>query len=136
MNRILASAFVAPALRPAVPLRGLGFNLRFATGADHSVLKRGVKEANIAYCAPMQLYHGLMSQIADDPADYIFLPMVRGLDHVGNEPHAKVCPIVQASPCILRQDLGAKLNGNLLSPVIDVGAGNYGLVGHLCNSLA
>jgi len=106
-------------------LRGLGFNLRFATGADHSVLKRGVKEANIAYCAPMQLYHGLMSQIADDPADYIFLPMVRGLDHVGNEPHAKVCPIVQASPCILRQDLGARLNGNLLSPVIDVGAGDY-----------
>ncbi|MEI2725058.1 MAG: BadF/BadG/BcrA/BcrD ATPase family protein [Verrucomicrobiota bacterium] len=105
--------------------RALGFNLRFATGADHSVLKRGVKEANIAYCAPMQLYHGLMSQIADDPADYIFLPMVRGLDHVGNEPHAKVCPIVLASPCILGQDLGSKLNGNLLSPVIDVGADNY-----------
>lgn len=105
--------------------RALGLNLRFATGADHSVLKRGVKEANIAYCAPMQLYHGLMSQIADEPADYIFLPMVRGLDHVGNEPHAKVCPVVQASPCILRHDLNAKLNGNLISPVIDVGAGNY-----------
>lgn len=105
--------------------RALGFNLRFATGADHSVLKRGVKEANIAYCAPMQLYHGLMSQIADEAADYIFLPMVRGLDHIGKEPHAKVCPIVQASPCILRQDLGAKLNGNMISPVIDVGAANY-----------
>ncbi len=105
--------------------RALGLNLRFSTGADHGVLKRGVKEANIAYCAPMQLYHGLMSQNTDDPTDYIFLPMVRGLGHVGNEPHAKVCPVVQASPCLLRQDLNAKLNGNLLSPVIDVGAGNY-----------
>ena len=103
----------------------LGFNLRFATGADHGVLKRGVKEANIAYCAPMQLYHGLMSQLADDPVDFIFLPMVRGLDHVDDEPHAKVCPIVQASPCILLRDLDTKLNGNLLSPVIDVGVGNY-----------
>ncbi len=105
--------------------RELGFNLRLTTGADHSVLKRGVKEANIPYCAPMQLYHGLTSQMADTPADFIFLPMVRSLPRVGNEPHAKVCPVVQASPWILRRDLDAKLNGTVLSPVIDVGAGNY-----------
>ena len=105
--------------------RALGFNLRFSTGADHSVLKRGVKQANIPYCAPMQLYHGLTSQMADDAADFIFLPMVRGLNRVANEQHAKVCPVVQASPWLLRRDLDAKLNGNMLSPVIDVGAGNY-----------
>lgn len=105
--------------------RELGFNLRFSTGADHGVLKRGVKEANIPYCAPMQLYHGLTSQMADEAADFIFLPMVRGLNRVGDEKHAKVCPIVQASPWILRRDLDSKLNGNMLSPVIDVGAGNY-----------
>ncbi len=90
-------------------IRGLGLNLRFATCADHSVLRCGVNEANLAYCAPMQLYHGLMSQIADDPVDCIFLSMVRGLDHVGIEPHAKVWPIVQACTCILRQDLAASL---------------------------
>jgi predicted CoA-substrate-specific enzyme activase len=106
-------------------LRELGFNLRLSTGADHSVLKRGVKEANIPYCAPMQLYHGLTSQMADTPADFIFLPMVRSLPRVESEPYSKVCPVVQASPWILRQDLAAKLNGTVLSPVIDVGSGNY-----------
>jgi len=105
--------------------RALGFNLRFATGADHAVLKRGVKEANIPFCAPMQLFHGLTSQMADGDADFLFLPMVRGLHHVANEAHAKVCPIVQASPWILRQDHAARLNGNLLAPVIDIGAGGY-----------
>lgn len=104
---------------------GLGYNLRFSTGADHSVLKRGLKEANIPYCAPMQLYHGLTSQMADGGADFVFLPMVRGLPRVGGEQHAKACPVVQASPWLLRQDLNNKLSGNVLSPVIDVGPGNY-----------
>ena len=92
--------------------RELGFNFRLTTGADHSVLKRGVKEANISDCAPMQLYHGLTSQMADAAVDFIFLPMVRSLPRVGNEPYSKVCPVVQASPWILRRDLAAKLNPN------------------------
>jgi len=84
-----------------------------------------VKEANIAYCAPMQLYHGLTSQMTEVPADFIFLPMVRSSPRVDNEPHSKVCPVVQASPWLLRHDLAAQLSGSVLSPVIDVGAGNY-----------
>ena len=106
-------------------LRELGFNLRVTTGADHSVLKRGVKEANIPYCAPMQLYHGLTSQMAEEPADFIFLPMLRSLPRVEDERASRVCHVVQASPWILRHDLAAKLNGGVLSPVIDVGVGNY-----------
>ncbi|MCX6878240.1 MAG: acyl-CoA dehydratase activase-related protein [Verrucomicrobia bacterium] len=105
--------------------RALGFNLRLSTGADHSVLKRGVKEANIPYCAPMQLYHGLTSLMAEAPADFLFLPMLRSLPRVDREPYSKVCPVVQASPWLLRHDLAAKLTGRVLSPVIDVGAGNY-----------
>ena len=72
----------------------------------------------------MQLYHGLADRMAEAPADFVFLPMLRGLPHVAQEPLAKVCPIVQASPWILRHDLDASLNGNMLSPVIDVGTGN------------
>lgn len=119
-------------------LRQLGFNLRLTTGADHSVLKRGTQEANIPYCAPMQLYHGLTSQMADAPVDFLFLPMVRSLPRVDHEPYSKACPVVQASPWILRQDLAAKLTGRVLSPVIDVGAGNYESAEfrHSCASLA
>ncbi|MFN3407822.1 MAG: BadF/BadG/BcrA/BcrD ATPase family protein [Limisphaerales bacterium] len=106
-------------------LHGLGLDLKFSTGADHAVLKRGVQRANIPFCAPMQLYHGLADRMAEEPADFVFLPMLRGLTHAGQEPLAKVCPIVQASPWILRRDLEATLNGNVLSPVIDIGRGNY-----------
>ena len=110
----LTDEFTLKGLFPffATFFRELGFNFRLTTGADHSVLKRGVKEANISYCAPMQLYHGLTSQMADAAADFIFLPMVRSLPRVGNEPYSKVCPVVQASPWILRRDLAAKLNPN------------------------
>jgi predicted CoA-substrate-specific enzyme activase len=119
-------------------LRELGCNLRLITGADHSVLKRGIKEANIPYCAPMQLYHGIISQLAEAPAEFVFLPMVRSLPRVASEPYSKACPVVQASPWILRQDLAAKLTGRVLSPVIDVGTGNYDSAEfrHSCASLA
>ena len=119
--------FILKGLFPffATFFRELGFNLRLTTGADHNVLKRGVKEANLSYCAPMQLYHGLISQMAEATADFIFLPMLRSLPRVGNAPYAKVCPLAQASPSILCRDLDATLNGKVLSPVIDVGDGNY-----------
>ena len=123
----LTDEFTLKGLLPlfATFLRELGFNLRLTTGADHGVLKRGTQEANIPYCAPMQLYHGLTSQMADEAADFLLLPMLRSLPRVADEPYAKVCPVVQASPWILRQDLAAKLAGRVLSPVIDLGAGNY-----------
>ncbi len=123
----LTDEFTLKGILPLVAafVRGLGFNLRLTTGADHGVLKRGTQEANIAYCAPMQLYHGLTSQMAEEPADFLLLPMLRSLPRVDNEPYSKVCPVVQASPWILRQDLAAKLTGKVLSPVIDVGDGNF-----------
>lgn len=123
----LTDEFTLKGLLPffATFLHELGLDLRFATGADHSVLKRGVQRANIPFCAPMQLYHGLADRLANETADFVFLPMLRGLPRVAGEPHAKVCPIVQASPWILRRDFDAQLNGNALSPVIDVGVGNY-----------
>ncbi len=105
--------------------RALGLNPRVTTGAGHDTLKRGIAEANVPFCAPMQLYHGVTSRMADEPADFVFLPMMRGLSRVASEADAKLCPVVQASPWILRHDLSAKLDGNVLSPVIDIGTGSY-----------
>ncbi len=102
----------------------LGFDLVIPDGAGQSALKRGIQEANVPFCAPMQLYHGLVSQMADDNPDFLFLPMVRSVPRMPRESHAVVCPIVQASADILRWDLKPDMAGRILSPVIDFGETN------------
>ena len=105
----------------------LGFDVDIHTGADQRALKRGIEEANVPFCAPMQQYHGLVSAMTDTRPDYLLVPMLRGLPRVGQEQHAKVCPIVQASPDMLRLDLGldqASAFTQLVDPVIDIGPGN------------
>jgi len=101
-------------------IRELGFDLVVGRGGDHKTLKRGIEEANVPFCAPMQLHHGLVSRLADEQAEHLFLPMVRSLPRSGDEPLAVVCPIVQAAPDILSWDLGERAKGRVVSPVIDV----------------
>jgi activator of 2-hydroxyglutaryl-CoA dehydratase/predicted nucleotide-binding protein (sugar kinase/HSP70/actin superfamily) len=123
----LTDEFALKGLLPffATFLHGLGLDMRYSTGADHAVLKQGVQRANIPFCAPMQLYHGLTGRMAGEACDFVFLPMLRGLPRIDDEPYAKVCPILQASPWLLRSDFNDRLNGNVLAPVVDLGTGNY-----------
>ncbi len=102
----------------------LGFDLVVHTGADQSVLKRGIEEANVPFCAPMQQYHGLISGLGEAAPDYLFLPMLRSLPKVKDESVTVTCPIVQGSPDVMRLDLGPDLKSTILSPVIDIGDGN------------
>jgi predicted CoA-substrate-specific enzyme activase len=106
----------------ATYLHRLGFDLAVRRGATQAVLKRGIEEANVPFCAPMQQYHGLVTGLAEARPEYLFLPMVRSLPRLGDEPHAVICPIVQASADVIRTDLGADLHSKVISPVIDVGA--------------
>ena len=99
----------------------LGFNLSIAPIGGQTALKRGIQQANVPFCAPMQLYHGLVGQMADSHSDYLFLPMLRTMQRLDREQHSNICPIVQGSPDILRLDLGAKARGKLISPVINMG---------------
>jgi predicted CoA-substrate-specific enzyme activase len=102
----------------------LGFDLLVRRGADQAALKRGVEGANVPFCAPMQQFHGLVSAMADERPDFLFLPMLRGIEHSAGEPHATVCPIVQGSPDVLRWDLGKATTSDVISPVIDIGRSN------------
>ena len=122
----LSDEFMLKGLFPffAVFLHELGFDLFVPAGADHAALKRGIQEANVPFCAPMQLFHGLAGKMADEPCDFLFVPMVRGVSRTAAEPYATVCPIAQGSPDVLRWDLQQKLAGRLVSPVINVGEGN------------
>ena len=102
----------------------LGFNVEVFTGADQKALKRGIEEANVPFCAPMQQYHGLVGAMNESGADCMFLPMLRSIPRVGSEEYSRVCPIVQGSADMLRWDLGHDLHCPIISPVIDVGPGN------------
>lgn len=104
-------------------LNELGFDLVVQRGADQSLLKRGIEEANVPFCAPMQQFHGVVSAMAEKKPDYIFVPMLRNLPAVKDEEHTKVCPIVQGAADMLRWDLGPEVGSKIVSPVVDFGPG-------------
>lgn len=92
----------------------IGFDPVVRRNATHAVLKRGIEESNVPFCAPMQLYHGLVSEMSQD--DAVFLPMLRDIPRTKNEPHSVTCPIEQGSADLLKWDLP---EARILSPVID-----------------
>ena len=122
----LADEFMLKGLFPffAAFLSELGLKLLVLDSPDHQALRRGIQEANVSFCAPMQLFHGLAGAMADLNPDYVFWPMIRHLPRVADEPNAVTCPIVQASPDLLKWDLGARVSGKVISPVVNIGPEN------------
>jgi predicted CoA-substrate-specific enzyme activase len=136
----LSDEFMLKGLFPffATFLYELGFELDIAGRAGQQALKRGIEEANVPFCAPMQLYQGLVSSMAEREPDYIFAPMLREVSRVARENHSVVCPIAQASPDLVRWTLGDRNGGKLVSPVVDIGEGRLDSPKFLdsCRSLA
>ena len=122
----LTDEFLLKSLFPffATFLHELGLDLVAPEGGDQAALKRGIQGANVPFCAPLQLFHGLVGRMAETASDFLFVPMLRATPRVDSEPNATVCPTVQASPDILRWDLRAQAAGRVVSPVIDIGVGN------------
>lgn len=87
-----------------------GFDLEIVAGDAHAALKRGIQCAHVPFCAPMQLFHGVAGQMAETGADWLFVPMLRMLPPAKGQPHAVVCPIIQAAPDILQRQLGRLKN--------------------------
>lgn len=104
--------------------KSLNFEVKTFTDANHSDLKKGIEKANIPFCAPMQLYHGINQKIIENSNDLIFLPMIKSIPRVGTVPNSCTCPIVQGSSDILRWDFGKELWPRILSPTIEMGQKN------------
>ena len=119
----LTDEFLLKGLFPffATFIRELGLDLDVHRGADQKVLKRGIEEANVPFCAPMQQFHGVAANMADAEPDFLFMPMIRTLPRVSGEERSVLCPIVQSAPDLLRWDLGKRAAGKIVSPIIDVG---------------
>jgi predicted CoA-substrate-specific enzyme activase len=106
-------------------VHALGLDIEWLSGADKETLKLGVQEANVPFCAPMQMFHGLSRQLSDGGADHVLMPIVRSTPQVNDEPCNQVCPIVQAAPDLMRQDLGPAVAPRLLTPEIRFGVGGF-----------
>ena len=106
-------------------LRELGFDPVMFSGAGSKALKRGIEAANVPFCAPLQQYHGIVPEMAESNPDYLLLPMMRSVPRIHDEPHSCVCPMVQGSADIVRWNLPEGQTCKVISPVVDMGVGNY-----------
>jgi activator of 2-hydroxyglutaryl-CoA dehydratase/predicted nucleotide-binding protein (sugar kinase/HSP70/actin superfamily) len=102
-------------------LSEIGATPVLAESADRDALKRGIARSNTPWCAPMQLYHGVISGLCDDGVDFLFLPRLRSLPRPPDATHSGTCPICQASPDLLRWDLALGEGTPVLSPTLDLG---------------
>lgn len=120
----LSDEFMLKGLAPffITLLRGLGCRLVFGASPDQATLRRGIQAANVPFCAPMQLFQGIVGELADLEADALFLPMVTTLPRAGEESVAKTCPIVQAGPQMAWSCLSDDTRPRILSPLIAVDA--------------
>ena len=114
----LTDEFALKSLLPffVIFFRRLGYRCRVARGAGAKALHKGIEGARVPFCAPAQLYHGVFFELAEERADHYFVPMLRDLPRVGDEEHAVLCPIVQASPDLVGSLLPEK--GRVLRPVL------------------
>ena len=96
----LTDEFTMKSLFPffATFIHGLGYELEVYRGADQALLKRGIEESNVPFCAPMQHYHGVVSLLAEREVDYIFMPMLRDIPRVKEEKFSVLCPSSRRAP--------------------------------------
>ncbi len=102
----------------------LGFEVRIHSDAGQPALKRGIEEATVPFCAPMQLYQGVVAQALEEEPDFFFAPRLRDLPRQQDEFHAVTCPIVQGSPEILAHLFAGRGKTKILRDRIDMGPGN------------
>lgn len=105
-------------------LRRLGMRCSVLRHADVKTLRSGIETAGTAYCAPMQLVHGIHRELLNRDTDYVLLPVFRGIPHVASEEHSTLCPMVIASSDILAA-LGESEKAKLLRPLVDFDAGGF-----------
>lgn len=103
-------------------LHEAGFDLEIVSGAGQDELKRGIQAANAAFCAPMQLFHGVAERLAASGADRMFVPMIRSLPRAKGQRCSIVCPIVQGAPKVVECGLG--VGPRIISPLIEFSEGN------------
>jgi predicted CoA-substrate-specific enzyme activase len=103
-------------------LNALDARVIMSTKTTKEIMEQSVELSYTDSCFPLKLLHGHIAAIADR-ADYILYPCflrLGGKEGAENQKYA--CPLVQASPFIVRHVLN--LGERLLTPIVDFSLGD------------
>jgi predicted CoA-substrate-specific enzyme activase len=109
-------------------LNALGAKVFFSSKTNNQIMEESVELSYTDSCFPLKLLHGHVASLKN--VDYILYPCAirMGLKE-GDENQKYSCPLVQASPFIIRQSLG--LGKRLLIPIIDFSRGDRDVINNL-----
>jgi predicted nucleotide-binding protein (sugar kinase/HSP70/actin superfamily) len=108
-------------------LNALGVRVIISHKTNKEIVERAIELAYTDSCFPIKLLHGHAAALRE--ADYLLFPSAIRLGLTeGPENQKYACPLIQASPFIVRQVLG--LEKKLLIPIIDFSLGDKDV---LCN---
>ncbi len=102
----------------------LGFRVEVARRAGGAVLRRGIEGGRLPYCAPMQLFHGVVFELVERHPDVLFLPLVRSIPRVDDADAGELCPLVLGSPDVVGGVLPPD-GPRVVRSVIDFDEGGY-----------
>ena len=123
------------------PLSTVGFNRSFLMNTFFPLFNRfflevgykpvvagavdpaGVDRRNAPFCFPVELAHGLFSDLLSQRPDLLFLPHIRGVKVADDATVSCVCPFVQGEPYYLNAAFPEAEKMTRLSPVLDLSRG-------------
>jgi predicted CoA-substrate-specific enzyme activase len=110
-------------------LNTLGVKTVLSSKTTKEIMEQSAELSYTDSCFPLKLVHGHIASLKNK-ADYILYPsFIRLGMKDGDENQKYACPLVQASPFIVRQVLN--LGENLLSPIIDLSRGSEETISNL-----
>ncbi|MDD5126506.1 MAG: acyl-CoA dehydratase activase [Dehalococcoidales bacterium] len=111
-------------------LNALGVRVALSGKTSKQIMEHAIELAYTDSCFPMKLLHGHAAALKN--ADYILYPCAIRLGKKdGEEDQKYACPLIQASPYIVRQVLG--LGDKLLIPIIDFSRGDADVIKNLAD---
>ncbi len=115
-------------------LNELGVRVVLSTKTTKEIMEQAAELSYSDSCFPVKLLHGHIAAIKDN-VDYILYPCFIRLDSKeGDENQKYACPLIQASPFIVRHVLN--LGDKLLAPIIDFSLGDEETVQNLSAAAA
>jgi len=112
-------------------LNALGVSTILSSKTTKEIMEQSVELSYTDSCFPLKLVHGHIA-VLKGKVDFILYPCFIRLGRKEGEENQKyACPLVQASPFIIRQvfDLGDRL----LAPIIDLSRGNDEVIKNLAD---
>jgi len=111
-------------------LNALDARVVLSSQTNNAIMDQAIELSYTDSCFPMKLLHGHAAMLKD--TDYILYPCAIRLNSKdGDESQQYSCPLVQASPFIIRNVLG--FGERLLIPIIDFSRGDNDVIKNLVN---